>query len=101
MTKSILSVVHESATDLHDAGMLDQTTMREFDALCLTPVKEYTALQIKQIRIRSKASQTVFATYLNTSPSTVQKWEQGKKRPKGTSLKLLNLVDRKGIDALA
>jgi len=101
MTKSILNVVHESARDLHDAGMSDQTTMREFDALCLTPVKEYTALQIKQIRIRSKASQTVFATYLNTSPSTVQKWEQGKKRPRGTSLKLLNLVDRKGIDALA
>ncbi len=101
MTRSVLKVVHESAMDLHDAGVLDQITMREFDALCLTPVKEYTALQIKQIRMRNKASQTVFATYLNTSPSTVQKWEQGKKRPRGTSLKLLNLVDRKGIDALA
>ena len=101
MTKSVLKVVHESARGLHDAGLLDFTTMREFDALCLTPVKEYTAEQIKQIRLRSKASQAVFATYLNTSPSTVQKWEQGKKRPRGPSLKLLNLVDRKGIDALA
>ena len=101
MTKSILEVVHESAKDLHDAGVMDQTTMREFDALCLPRVKEYTAVQIKRIRVRNKASQAVFAAYLNTSPSTVQKWEQGKKRPKGTSLKLLDLVDRKGIGALA
>ena len=101
MNKSILEVVHESARELHDAGAIGQTTMREFDALCLSPVKEYTAVQIRQIRIRNNASQAVFAIYLNTSPSTVQKWEQGKKRPRGSSLKLLNLVDRKGIDALA
>jgi hypothetical protein len=39
----------------------------------------------------------VFAAYLNTSPPTVQKWEQGQKMPNGPSLKLLNLVDRKGL----
>nr|WP_205475326.1 helix-turn-helix domain-containing protein [Alloalcanivorax xenomutans] len=75
--------------------------MREFDALCLPPVKKYTAVQIKQIRTRNKASQAVFAAYLNTSPSTVQKWERGAKSPNGPSLKLLNLVDRKGIEVLA
>ncbi len=101
MTKSILDMVHENAKDLHDAGVMDQTTMREFDALCLPPVKNYTAVQIKRIRLRNKASQAVFAAYLNTSPSTVQKWEQGKKRPAKPSLKLLDLVDRKGIEALA
>lgn len=101
MTKSILDMVHESAKDLHEADVMDQTTMREFDALCLPPVKEYTAVQIKRIRTRNKASQAVFAAYLNTSPSTVQKWEQGKKRPRGASLKLLDLVERKGIEALA
>ena len=101
MTKSILDMVHESAKDLHDAGVMDQTTMREFDALCLPPVKNYTADQIKRIRRRNNASQAVFAAYLNTSASPVQKWEQGKKSPAKPSLKLLDLVDRKGIEALA
>lgn len=101
MDKSILDMVHEGAKDLQNAGVLDEVTMREFDALCLPPVKKYTAVQIKQIRTRNKASQAVFAAYLNTSPSTVQKWERGAKSPNGPSLKLLNLVDRKGIEVLA
>ena len=74
--------------------------MREFDALCLPPVKNLTASQIKRLRAKNNASQTVFAAYLNTSPSTVQKWEQGQKKPNGPSLKLLNLVKRKGLEAL-
>ena len=101
MKKSILDVVHEGAKDLHDAGVMDEVTLKEFDALCLPPVKEYSAIQIQRIRRRSKASQGVFAAYLNTSVSTVQKWERGAKRPNGPSLKLLNLVDRKGLEVLA
>jgi putative transcriptional regulator len=100
MGKSILEVVHEGAKDLHDAGLMNDITMREFDALCLPPVKEYTAMQIKRIRTRNKASQAVFAAYLNTSVSTVQKWEQGQKHPNGPSLKLLNLVAEKGLEVL-
>ncbi|MES9859005.1 MAG: DNA-binding transcriptional regulator [Sedimenticola sp.] len=99
--KSILDTAHETADGLHKAGVMDTKTMREFDALCLPPVKRYTATQIKRIRARNKASQAVFAAYLNTSPSTVQKWEQGQKKPNGPSLKLLNLVDQKGLEALA
>ena len=99
--KSILDVVHETAHGLHHAEVMDATTMREFDALCLPPVKQYTATQIKRIRAKTKASQAVFAAYLNTSLSTVQKWEQGQKKPNGPSLKLLNLVDQKGLDLLA
>lgn len=101
MNKSILENLHETATDLHNAGAMNDITMREFDALCLPPVKHYTAGQIRLIRTRNKASQAVFAAYLNTSPSTIQKWEQGLKSPNGPSLKLLNLVDRKGIEVLA
>ena len=100
MDKSILEVVHEGAKDLHDAGLLNEVTMREFDALCLPPVKIYSAAQIKRIRLKSKTSQGVFAAYLNTSKSTVQKWEQGVKKPNGPSLKLLNLVAEKGIGVL-
>ena len=101
MAESILDAVHETAKELHNAGVVEQTTMREFDALCLPKVKTYSAAQIKNIRGRNKASQRVFAAYLNTSPSTVQKWEQGAKKPNGPSLKLLNLVDNQGLEALA
>ncbi len=100
MAKKILDVVHETAKGLHEAGVMDTKTMREFDVLCLPPVKNLTAAQIKRLRTRSKASQAVFAAYLNTSPSTVQKWEQGQKKPNGPSLKLLNLVKQKGLEAL-
>jgi putative transcriptional regulator len=99
--KSIMEVVHETADGLHKAGVMDAKTMREFDALCLPPVKQYTPTQIKRIRAKNKASQAVFAAYLNTSPSTVQKWEQGQKKPNGPSLKLLNMVDQKGLETLA
>ena len=101
MMSKILETVHGTAKGLHKAGVLDAKTMREFDALCLPPIKSYTPLQIRRLRTRNKASQAVFAAYLNTSASTVQKWEQGQKKPNGPSLKLLNLVDKKGLEALA
>jgi len=101
MAKKILDTVHDTAKGLHKADVMDAKTMREFDVLCLTPVKNLSAAQIKRLRTRNKASQAVFAAYLNTSPSTVQKWEQGQKKPNGPSLKLLNLVQQKGLEALA
>jgi len=99
--KTILETVHKTARGLRDAGLMDTKTMREFDALCLPRVKEYTAAQIRRIRVSSRASQAVFAAYLNTSVSTVQKWERGEKKPNGPSLKLLSLVESKGLQALA
>ncbi|MDN5872683.1 MAG: DNA-binding transcriptional regulator [Nitrococcus sp.] len=100
MTDSILGAVHETARGLHRAGAMNKRTLRDFDALCLPEVKQFNAAQIKRIRARSQASQAVFAAYLNTSLSTVQKWERGEKHPNGPSLKLLNIIDAKGIDAL-
>jgi len=97
---SPLEAVHESAHGLYDAGVIDATTMREFDALCLPRVKDLSPSQIKKIRLREKLSQAVFAAYLNTSASTVRQWEIGEKHPRGTSLKLLNLVYDKGIGVL-
>lgn len=101
MDKSILEVVHESAKGLYDAGIIDATTMHEFDTLCLPTLKEFTAFEIKSLRLREHVSQAVFAKYLNTSSSTVKQWEQGGKRPRGTSLKLLNLIAAKGLSVLA
>lgn len=98
--KSILEVVYENAKGLYEIGLVDEQKMREFDALCLPLITEYDAEQIKRIRLGTKTSQGVFAAYLNTSKSTVQKWEQGANKPDGPSLKLLNMVDRKGLEAL-
>lgn len=100
MNDDILSVIHDTAKGLHDAGVMDKQTMREFDELCLPKVTQLDAADIKAIREQARVSQTVFAAYLNTSPSTVRQWEQGGKKPRGTSLKLLNLVARKGLEVL-
>ena len=99
--KSLKEVIYETAKDLNEAGVMSAQTMREFDAMCLPPVKHYTPAQIKLIRKRNHASQAVFAAYLNTTSSTVQKWEQGQKQPSSLALKLLNLVDRYGLKLLA
>lgn len=101
-TKSaILEAVHETATGLHAAGVIDQVTMREFDRLCLPPVEPLQPVEIKRIRENTRTSQAVFAALLNTSLSTVQKWEVGQKRPTGTALKLLHLVQKKGLEVVA
>ena len=92
---------YEGARELPNAGQMDDITLREFDAMYLTPVKQFSASQIKNLRLQQRASQAVFAAYLNTSKSTIQKWEQGQKKPNGPSLKLLNLVDREGLKVLA
>ena len=101
MADKLLTAMHETAKGLHKAGTLDAMTMRDFDALCLPPVKNYTPAQIRRLRTRYKASQAVFAAFLNMSPSTVQKWERGQKKPNGPSLKLLNLIDVHGLEVLA
>ncbi|MBA2650085.1 MAG: helix-turn-helix domain-containing protein [Legionella sp.] len=100
MKKSILDVVHGSVKGLYDAGIVDATTMHEFDVLCLPPIKLFTSQEIKTLRLKEHVSQVVFAKYLNTSPSTIRQWEQGEKHPRGTSLKLLNLVADKGLSIL-
>ena len=94
----ILSEVHETALDLHGAGLIDKRRMREFDALCDLDVDEMTPKAIKLLRAKAQVSQAVFAAVLNTSISTVQKWEIGDKKPSGPSLKLLNLIERKRLE---
>jgi putative transcriptional regulator len=96
-----LAAVHETALGLRDAGVIDKQTMKDFDEACLTPVKELTPKQIRQIRLREKASQAVFARHLNVTTGLVSQWERGDKRPRGASLKLLTLVAKKGLQAVA
>lgn len=93
--------IHTSATALLEIGAIHKTTMRKFDESCLIKPPEINAEHIKQIRLQNHVSQPVFARYLNTSESTVQKWEAGTKQPSGMALKLLFVVKKHGLKALA
>jgi putative transcriptional regulator len=95
------AAIHETAAGLHSIGLMDKSTMREFDASCLTAVEPLSPKQIVAIRKRAGVSQGVFAHYLNVKPKLVSEWERGEKRPSGPSLKLLCIVKSKGLDAIA
>jgi len=96
-----MAAIHELMEDLHNGGVIDKQTMRRFDDACLTPIRPLKPKEIKAIREREQVSQTVFANYLNVTSSLISKWERGEKRPSGASLKLLSLVDKKGLAAVA
>jgi putative transcriptional regulator len=99
-TSRLFESVHESALDLYAAGFIDKRRMRLYDALCLPPIKPYTKTKVKKLRKNLDISQAVLASILNTSVSTVRQWETGAKHPSGPSAKLLDLLDRKGLEAL-
>jgi putative transcriptional regulator len=93
--------IHETMEALHDIGALDKQTMREFDEACLTPVRDLNPDQIKEIRLRENISQPVFARYLNISKNLVSDWERGIKKPGGPALRLLTVIQKKGLEAIA
>ena len=89
----ILEAVHETARDLHRLGFIDKRKMQKYDVLCLEPVQDYDAVKVKALRERLNLSQAVLASVLNTSASTVRKWEVGDKRPSGPSQRLLDIIE--------
>lgn len=97
----ILASMHETVAGLHNIGLVDQATMRHFDAMCLTTVECLSPEEIRALRKREDVSQAVFSLYLNVRKDAVSKWERGEKRPDGPSLKLLNLVRTKGLQSIA
>ena len=96
----ISAALHSSATMLHKVGALDKATMRDFDARHLVQPSEIEPAEIRQLREVNNVSQPVFARYLNTSESTVEKWETGAKRPSGMALRLLAVVRKHGLQVL-
>lgn len=96
-----LAAAHEAAQGLADAGVIAKRTMKSFDEMCLTPIEEMTPERIRELRMRENASQAVFARYLNVTAGLVSQWERGEKRPRGASLKLLTLVAKNGLGAVA
>lgn len=97
----LAEAIHETASGLHRAGLLDKETLRSFDASCLTPVELFSPRAIAALRRREGVSQGVFAYYLNVRPKLVSEWERGDKKPSGPSLKLLSIVRARGLDAIA
>lgn len=95
----ILRNMHEIAGDLHKAGVIDAAALQEMEALCVPP-PTLSPADVKRIRALTRMSQPVFAALLNVSKSTIVQWERGAKRPSGASLRLLDLIDRKGVGAV-
>lgn len=95
------AAIHETMEALHDAGAVDKQTMREFDAACLTPVIPLAPEQIRAIREREHLSQPVFARYLNVSKNLISDWERGIKKPGGPALRLLAIIQKNGVQAIA
>lgn len=95
------AAIHETALGMLEAGVIDKQTMRHFDESCLTPIHEFSSDEIRTLREREEVSQTVFALYLNVTKDSVSKWERGEKKPTGGILKLLAIVERKGLQAIA
>ncbi|WP_027389066.1 helix-turn-helix domain-containing protein [Chrysiogenes arsenatis] len=96
----ILKSVHQTAKGLKKSGVIDKETMRKFDSLCLTVVHDFTPEQVRNLRLKYKLSQPVFAQYLNVSDKLVKKWEQGLSKPRGAALKMLSIVEQKGLEVI-
>ena len=97
----IIEEMHETMSGLHAGGLIDERRMREFEAMYQAhKVPQYTGETVKELRSRLNVSQAALAIVINTSASTVRAWEAGQKKPGGPSCKLLELLDRKGLEAL-
>jgi putative transcriptional regulator len=96
-----LAAIHETMEALHELGAVDRQTMREFDETCLTPIEVMLPEQIKALRMREHISQPVFARYLNVSKNLVSDWERGIKKPGGPALRLLTVIQHKGLMSIA
>lgn len=99
MRDSIAKSITSTVRDLNKSGLVDDVTMRNIENLCLPEVQDFTPAKIVSIRKKFRLSQAALASIFNISPSTVQKWEQGNKKPAGASRKLLDIIERKGIEA--
>lgn len=95
------AAIHETMEALHEVGAVDKQTMREFDKNCLTPAQPMPPERIRALREREHLSQPIFALYLNVSKNLVSDWERGVKKPGGPALRLLTVVEKNGIQAIA
>jgi putative transcriptional regulator len=98
----MLKELLETAQGLHAHGVMSKLNLAHVQALCEAP-PAYPPERVVNIRTSiAKVSQSVFASFLNVSVSTVQKWESptADKHPSGAAAKLLQIVEKKGLKAL-
>ena len=92
--------VHQMAEDLYQSGHIDKRTMREFDESASPPPR----LSLPRRSARSRA-RTGFPARLRALSQRFEEpgsdWERGAKRPGGPALRLLTIVRRKGLEAIA
>lgn len=98
MRKSIADSITNTVRDLNKSDLVDDITIKNIEKICLPEIQNYSPEKIVSIRKRFKLSQAALASVFNISPSTVRKWENGDKKPAGASRKLLDIMERKGID---
>ncbi len=101
LTEAIL----ETAEGIHRIGMLDddeyrKITVRHLGAQAPPAAKPISAQQIRSLRERANMSQAAFARSLNLSVGYISQLERGAKQPKGPALALLNVIRRKGFEAI-
>ena len=94
--KTLSQTLIDAAKDLGFA----KVTVAKLEELDIPEARTFSPKEIRQIREKVKASQGVFAAILNVNPSTIQKWEQGKVRPQNAALRLLSIIDARGVDVL-
>ena len=98
----ILSEMLEMAQALQGHALITKQDMIKMNLLC-QKAPEYTPEKVTAIRVKkAKVSQSVFASILNVSVSAVQKWESPNsgKHPSGAVAKLLQLIEKKGLEAI-
>jgi putative transcriptional regulator len=95
MRNTIKKAISESVQDLLSAGFRTSFTERELRGLGVRiPAVRIDPVKIKHIREKTRVSQSVFARLLNVSPSSIRQWEQGKRKPTGSTKVLLEVLDK-------
>lgn len=77
----LLGAIHETAQDLHQAGLLSNEKMQHFDHACLTRAEPLMGEEIRAIREKEQLTQAAFAIHLNIGKNQVSDWERGVKKP--------------------
>ncbi len=95
MRESMKNSIGETVQDMMNSGINVSFTKKELDLLGVEiPKVQFTTDQIIAIRKQMNLSQTVFAKVLNVSASSIRQWEQGKRKPSGSTKILLELLEK-------
>lgn len=102
---SLVESILENAQDLHELGQMNdeeyrKITVRHLGAQAPPTAKPISPAQIRKLREQANLSQAAFARYLNLTAGYVSQLERGAKEPKGPALALLNVIRRKGFEAI-